>query len=73
MPQAKHGGRGVCKFAAPISKFEGIGLENEQIGQIHVALIGLWLLDPEAAVMLGLDPLSTGEAVPLREEFLPVI
>lgn len=72
MPQAKHGGSGVCRFAAPISKFEGMGLENEQIEQIHVAVPGLWLLDPDAAVIHGLDAFGTGEAVPLRDGFLPI-
>lgn len=38
IPQAKHGGNGVFAFAVPGSKFEGTGLEKEQIGQIHVAL-----------------------------------
>jgi len=38
IPQARHGGRGVLAFAIDGSKFEGTGLENEQIGQIHVAL-----------------------------------
>lgn len=37
MPQARHGGRGVCAFAAAGSKFEGTGLEKLQIVQIHVA------------------------------------
>lgn len=27
MPQARHGGNGVCEFAAVGSKFEGTGLE----------------------------------------------
>ena len=35
-------------FAAVMSKFEGTGLEKEQMVQIHVALLslGLELLDP---------------------------
>lgn len=40
MPQARHGGKGVFALAALGSKFEGTGLENEQIGQIQVALKG---------------------------------
>jgi hypothetical protein len=39
MPHAKHGGKGVFVFAVAGSKFEGTGFENEQIGQIHVALL----------------------------------
>ena len=37
MPQARQGGRLVCEFAVVGSKLEGIGLENEQMGQIQVA------------------------------------
>lgn len=41
MPQAKHGGRGLCAFAVAGSKFAGTGFENEHIGHIHVAeLVG---------------------------------
>lgn len=39
MPQARHGGRGVCTFAVATSKFEGIGLEKVHIGHIHVTLL----------------------------------
>jgi hypothetical protein len=38
MPHARHGGRCVREFAVVGSKFEGIGLEKEQMGQIQVAL-----------------------------------
>lgn len=38
MPHARQGGSGVCAFAVAGSKFDGTGLENEHIGQIHVAL-----------------------------------
>lgn len=37
IPQARHGGRGVCAFAAAGSKFEGTGFEKLQIVQTHVA------------------------------------
>jgi hypothetical protein len=36
MPQAKHGGKGKEEFAFEESKFDGTGLEKEQIGQTHV-------------------------------------
>lgn len=61
MPQAKQGGRGVFTFAVAASKFAGTGLENEQIGQTHVALPSLGVLDP------ALFPRAIGEAVELRE------
>jgi len=38
IPHARHGGSGVCAFAAEGSKLEGTGFENEHIGQTHVAL-----------------------------------
>lgn len=37
MPQARHGGSGVCAFAVTGSKFDGTGLEKEQMGHTHVA------------------------------------
>lgn len=40
MPHARQGGTGVDGVAVVGSKLEGKGLENEQIGQIQVALIG---------------------------------
>lgn len=40
MPQARHGDRCVLAVAVAGSKFDGTGLENEQIGHIHVALTG---------------------------------
>lgn len=39
MPQARHGGRGVCALAVVGSKLEGTGLEKVHIGQIHVAVL----------------------------------
>jgi hypothetical protein len=41
IPHARHGGRCVPAVAVAGSKFDGTGLENEQIGHIHVALTGL--------------------------------
>ena len=41
IPHARHGGRGVEAFAVAVLKFGGIGLENEQIGQIQVAFAAL--------------------------------
>lgn len=40
IPQARHGGKLTAGVAVVVSKFEGTGLENEQMGQIQVALIG---------------------------------
>jgi hypothetical protein len=40
-PQAWHGGRGVCSFAADASKLGGTGFESAQTGQIHVAFRSL--------------------------------
>ena len=39
IPHARHGGSGVWAFAVAGSKFDGTGLENEQIGHIQVALV----------------------------------
>ena len=39
IPQARHGGSGVCAFAVVGSKFSGTGFEKEQIGQIQVAFL----------------------------------
>lgn len=41
IPQAKHGGKWEDAAGAAASKFDGTGFENEQIGQIQVAFIGL--------------------------------
>lgn len=38
MPHARHGGNGVCTFAAVGSKFDGTGLEKLHIVQTHVAV-----------------------------------
>lgn len=39
IPHARHGGKCVAALAVAGSKLDGTGLENEQIGQIQVALI----------------------------------
>jgi hypothetical protein len=36
IPHARHGGKGKEEFAFDESKFDGTGLEKEQIGQTHV-------------------------------------
>lgn len=41
IPHAKHGGKCFDAAGAAASKFEGTGLENEHMGQIQVAFIGL--------------------------------
>lgn len=40
IPQNRHGGKGMEVLALPVSKFEGTGLEKEQMVHIHVALEG---------------------------------
>ena len=39
IPQARHGGRGVCALAAAGSKFEGTGFEKLQMVQTQVAVL----------------------------------
>ena len=57
MPHAKQGGKGVYIFAVVMSKFEGTGLEKEQMVQIHVALPSLGLALLETVTLKGLcDP-----------------
>ena len=36
IPHARHGGKGKEEFAFVKSKFDGMGLEKEQMGQTHV-------------------------------------
>jgi hypothetical protein len=65
IPQARHGGNGVEGLAFPGSKFEGTGLENEQIGHIQVAFKG------GKEERNGLSTLDTGEEKgPPAPEFL---
>lgn len=40
IPHARQGGKCVAALAVAGSKLDGTGLENEQIGQIQVALTG---------------------------------
>ena len=51
MPQAKQGGIGVFSFAAEGSKFDGTGFEKEQMGQIHVALVGIFGVGEETDLL----------------------
>lgn len=39
MPQARHGGRGVCTLAVVGSKLDGTGFEKLQMVHTHVALL----------------------------------
>lgn len=39
IPQARHGGRGVCAFAVVASKLAGTGLEKLHILQTQVAAV----------------------------------
>ena len=50
-----------------VSKLDGNGLENEQIVQTHVALLGLGVLRPDPALGKGLLPPCIGDALGLRE------
>ncbi len=50
-----------------VSKFDGTGLENEQIVQTHVALLGLGVLRPDLTFGKGLLPRCIGDALGLRE------
>lgn len=59
MPHAKQGGRGVYMFAVVMSKFEGTGLEKEQMVQIHVALLSLGLALLDTVTLKGLCGLET--------------
>lgn len=50
-----------------VSKLDGTGLENEQIVQTHVALLGLGVLRPDPALGKGLLPPCIGDPLGLRE------
>ena len=73
MPQARQGGIGVFSFAAEGSKFDGTGFEKEHMGQIHVALVGIFgvgeekdLLDmPESVVT---SPVAVPAEVRCKDE-----
>lgn len=65
MPQAKHGGRGVCAFAVMGSKLDGTGFGKLQMVHTHVAeVVGAELVVDERNLDSGL---GAGEAVPLLE------
>lgn len=66
-PHVTHAGRGVFEFAVAGSKFAGTGLENEQIVQTHVAVLGLGVLNPGPVLENGLAERCTGDEVELRE------
>lgn len=69
MPHAKHGGRGVCAFAAAGSKFEGTGFEKLHIVQTQVA--ELFGGCSTGAARKGLSDCETGDAVPFLGEPVP--
>lgn len=69
MPQARHGGSGVCAFAEAGSKLDGTGFEKLQIVQTQVAeLAGE---GSTGAGRKGLSDLGTGEAVLCLGEPVP--
>lgn len=65
MPQARHGGRSVREFAVAGSKFEGMGLEKEQMGQTQVAL---GAIAGECTIVLEGLSCRAGVAVPECED-----
>lgn len=67
IPQLRQGGIDEFGVAVAVSKLDGTGLENEQIVQIHVALLGLGVLRPEPAFGKGLLPPCIGDSLALRE------
>ena len=58
--------------AVAVSKLDGTGLENEQIVQTHVALLGLGVLRPDPAPGNGLLTPCIGDALGLREGELAI-
>ena len=66
IPQVEQGGSGVCALAVEASKLEGNALENEQIGQIHVALLGFVGLGECGAVEYELPERGKEDAVGLK-------
>ena len=67
IPQLRQGGIDIFGVAVAVSKLDGTGLENEQIVQTHVALLGLGVLRPDPALGKGLLPPCIGDALALRE------
>lgn len=64
IPQARHGGNGVCALAVAGSKFDGTGLENEQMGHIHVAFVSRAGAGDGAAGRTGV-PYLVGDEAPV--------
>lgn len=64
IPHARHGGNGVEAVAVAGSKLEGTGLENEQMGQIHVAFTGFGAGDAPRETCRAAEDGCAGE-VPL--------
>lgn len=60
MPQARHGGSGNASVAIVGSKFEGTGLEKEQIGQTQVPLTRGSGAGEAAAARYGLEAREVG-------------
>lgn len=65
IPQARHGGSGVCTFAVAGSKLDGTGFENVQIVQTHVAVLGGGF--STGGALKGLSERWRGEDVPFRD------
>lgn len=63
MPQARHGGRGVCALAEAGSKLDGTGLEKLQMVHTHVAVLAGD--ESTGADLRGLSERGAGEAVVL--------
>ena len=65
MPQARHGGSGVCIVAVEGSKFVGTGFENVHMGQTQVALLDA--VGSAGGRRKGLSVRVVGDDVALRE------
>lgn len=66
IPQVEQGGSCVCAFAVEASKLGGNALENEQIGQIHVAPLSFVGLGECGAVENELPDPAKDDVVGLR-------
>lgn len=71
IPQARHGGNGVEAVAVAGSKLEGTGLENEQIGQIHVAFTGFGAGDAPREICRAAKDGCAGEETLTWVEIVP--
>jgi hypothetical protein len=65
MPQARHGGNGVCALAVCGSKLDGTGFEKVQMGQTQVALVAG--AGSDGGRWKGLSVRRAGEAFALLE------